>query len=110
MAAVIRFPCEAVRPAAEPYAGLREKVAEMFRSEAAAQAAQASPAAVERTQDACRRIASLALAASSLQTGSTPGDERVVAEVVADLLETIEEMALHGARWLEEAPAGSGRI
>jgi len=106
MGALIRFPGEGVRPAADPYAGLRDQVAEMFRSEAA----QERQAAAERTQDACRRIASLALAASSLQTGSTPADERVVAEVVADLLETIEEMALHGARWLEEAPAASGRV
>lgn len=65
--------------------------------------------AVERTQDACRRIASLALAASSLQTGSTPPDA-MVAEVVADLLDTIEELALHGARWLDESPAASGRV
>ena len=54
-------------------------------------------------------FASLALAASSLQTGSTPPDA-MVAEVVADLLDTIEELALHGARWLDESPAASGRV
>lgn len=65
--------------------------------------------AVERTQAACRRIASLALAASSLQSGSFP-PEAMVPEMVVDLLETIEVMALHGARWLDEAPAASGRF
>ena len=48
MGAVIPFPWASVRPAAEPYAGLREKVAEMFRREAAAQASQA---AVERQRE-----------------------------------------------------------
>lgn len=58
---------------------------------------------LDRAADACRRIASISLAANVLQTGCSLADPQAIEDVVYDLNATIHLLSGLAGDWINEA-------